>query len=330
MRNSNKPNAISFLVIAGILIWGPLPVDARIKGKIVLGFSQIGAESAWRVANSKSIKEAAVEAGIHLVFEDAQQKQANQIKAIKSFILQKVDVIAFSPVTQDGWHDVLIQAKNAGIPVILLDRAIEEKDDSLYTTIIGSDFRFEGRKIGECLVDLLKKENRSGAALNLVELQGTIGSAPAIQRNLGFFEIIGKYKNIKTFRSESGDFKETNAKQLMEKILQEASAQKTNIDIVFAHNDNMALGAISAIESMGLKPGKDILLVSVDGIREAFVAMDQGKLNCTMECNPLLGPQLMKAVLDVANGKKIPKRVVTPENLYQADTAKAELPKRKY
>jgi simple sugar transport system substrate-binding protein len=295
-----------------------------------LGFSQIGAESAWRVANTKSIKDAAADAGIHLIFDNAQQKKSNQIKAIKSFILQKVDVIAFSPVTRSGWHDVLVMAKKAKIPVIILDRDIDEKDDTLYESTIGSDFKYEGTMIGQCLIDILKKDGKIKSNLNLVEIKGTEGSAPAIQRNIGFFEIVGKYKNIKTIRSESGDFKESHAKQLMETILKDARKKGESIEIVFAHNDNMAFGAISAIEAFGLKPGQDITIISVDAIREAFEAMANGKLNCTMECNPLLGPQLIKAVTDITSGKQIPKRIITEENVFQADSAKSELPKRKY
>lgn len=327
----NRIKNIYLTVSAVVLLtFIPLVAQARINGKIVLGFSQIGAESEWRVANTKSIKEAAAEAGIHLIFSDAQQKQANQIKAIKSFILQKVDVIAFSPVTQSGWNEVLVMAKKANIPVIILDRDIEEKDDSLYASVIGSDFKYEGQRIAECLVEILKQTDTLNKPLNLVELWGTEGSAPAIQRNQGFFEIIKKYNNIKTFKSKSADFKELYAKQLMEEILQKAKKQNTKIDIVFAHNDNMALGAISAIEAFGLKPGRDIVIVSVDAIRNAFVAMADGKLNCTMECNPLLGPQLMSAVKSIANGNKIPKRVITEENIFRANSAKVELPKRKY
>ena len=239
MRTSFKKLTLSltaFLCLASY----PLIAAAKINGKIVLGFSQIGAESDWRIANTKSIKEAAAEAGIHLIFSDANQKQANQIKAIKSFILQKVDVIAFSPVTQSGWREVLLMAKEAKIPVIILDRDIDEKDESLYTTVIGSDFKNEGQKIAECLIDILKRNEKLTKTLNLVELWGTEGSAPAIQRNTGFFEIIKKYKNIKVFKSESADFKELYAKQLMEEILDTAQKQKTRIDVVFAHNDNIA------------------------------------------------------------------------------------------
>lgn len=299
------------------------------KRKIVLGFSQIGAESVWRVANTKSIKDAAAEAGIFLDFSDALQKQENQVKAIKSFILKKVDVIAFSPVVVTGWHDVLVQAKKAGIPVIVLDRLIEEKDPSLYASFIGADFEAEGKRAGQCLWDHLKKR-KSAEPINIVELRGTEGSSPAIDRKKGFGEFLQDHPNMKIITSESGDFKENLAKELMEKILKEAKGKGTRIDALFAHNDNMALGAIPAIEAAGLKPGKDILIVSVDAIQQAFVAMKDGKINCTVECSPLLGPQLMKAVLDLKNGKTLPRKIITEEGVFPSEVAAKELPNRKY
>ena len=303
--------------------------EAKINGKIVLGFSQIGAESAWRVADSKSIKDAAAAAGIKLIFSDAQQSQANQLKAIKSFILQKVDVIAFAPVVVTGWHEVLVRAKKAGIPVIILDRDIQEKDSSLYVTFIGADFHEEGRRAGKCLLDYLHEQKITGP-VNIVELRGTEGSAPAIQRKKGFTEVIADDPNLKVIRSENGDFKENLGKELMEKVLKEEKSKGVNINVLFAHNDNMALGAIPAIEAFGLKPGKDIAIISVDAIRDAFVAMKAGKLNCTVECSPLLGPQLMAAVKDLTDGKKLPRRIITQEGVFPASTAEKELPNRQY
>lgn len=295
----------------------------------MLGFSQIGAESTWRVANSKSIKDAAEQAGIKLVFSDAQQSQANQLKAIKSFILQKVDVIAVSPVTSSGWREVLSKAKKAGIPVITLDRQIDDKDADLTVSFIGSDFKEEGRKIAQCMLEEANIKKRTGP-IHIVELRGTEGSSPATQRKAGFAEIIKPYPNFKIIRSENGDFKETLGKELMQNILRETKNKGEVVHVVFAHNDNMAFGAIAALEAAGLTPGKDVSVFSIDAIRDAFVAMKQGKLNCTMECNPLLGPQLMTAVQDLMDGKSIPRRVVTVEKLFPASTAEAELPNRKY
>lgn len=320
--------SLSFLLAATIFV-GSLPAEAKIGGKIVLGFSQIGAESAWRIANTKSLKTAAAEAGIVLSLSDAQQNQKNQLKAMQTFILQKVDVIAFAPVVVTGWHDVLVAAKKANIPVIVVDREIDEKDTSLYASFIGSDFRQEGLRAGKCLVDYLKEKNIAGP-VNIVELRGTEGSAPAIQRKLGFADYIQKFPKLKIIRSENGDFKENIGKELMEKILKEEKAKGVKIDALFAHNDNMALGAIPAIESAGLKPGKDIAIVSVDAIRDAFVAMKEGKINCTVECSPLLGPQLMAAVQDLMNGKTLPRRIITEEGVFPAATAEKALPARKY
>lgn len=300
-----------------------LPLSARAQKKIVLGFSQVGAESEWRTANTASIKEAAKDAGIELKFADAQQKQENQIKAIRSFIAQKVDVIAFSPVVESGWDTVLREAKAAHIPVILTDRAVNAKDPSLWVTFMGSDFLEEGRKAGRWLLDATK----GASHVNIVELQGTVGSAPAIDRKAGFEEIIKGHPQYKIVRSQSGDFTRAKGKEVMEAFLK---ADPKNIDVLFAHNDDMAIGAIQAIEEAGLKPGKDIKIVSIDGVKGAFEAMMAGKLNVSVECSPLLGPQLMKAVEDVVAGRPLPRRIVTKEGIFPMETAAKEFPNRKY
>jgi len=298
--------------------------------KIVLGFSQIGAESEWRTANTESIKQAAAEAGIELKFSDAQQKQENQIKAIRSFIAQKVDVIAFSPVVESGWETVLQEAKAANIPVILTDRAVDVKDDSLWVTFIGSDFVEEGRRAAKWLVEnyeKLKNPDKTMDTINVVELQGTVGSAPAIDRKKGFEEVLKDYPNYKIIKSQTGDFTRAKGKEVMEAFLK---SDGKNIDVLFAHNDDMAIGAIQAIEEYGLKPGKDIIIVSIDAVKGAFEAMIAGKLNCTVECSPLLGPQLMQAVKDLMAGKELPKRVVVEEGVFPAEVAEKEFPNRKY
>ncbi|WP_437787831.1 ABC transporter substrate-binding protein [Sorangium sp. So ce1097] len=312
------------MVLAGLsVILGGLGCQSE-KKKISLGFSQIGAESEWRTANTKSIEEAAKAAGIDLKFSDAQQKQENQIKAIRSFIAQKVDVIAFSPVVETGWEPVLREAKAAKIPVILTDRAVDTKDDSLWVTFIGSDFVEEGRRAAKWLVDKMKDHQ---GTVNIVELQGTVGSAPAIDRKKGFEEIIKDKPNFKIIRSQTGDFTRAKGKEVMEAFLK---AEGKNINVLYAHNDDMAIGAIQAIEEAGMQPGKDILIISIDAVKGAFEAMMAGKLNVTVECSPLLGPQLMSAVNDVVAGKAVPKRIVTEEGVFPMETAAAEFPKRKY
>ena len=291
---------------------------------IVLGFSQIGAESEWRTANTSSIKSAAETAGIKLKFSDAQQKQENQIKALRSFIAQRVDVIAFSPVVETGWETVLREAKVAKIPVILTDRAVDVSDDSLYVAFMGSDFLEEGRKAGRWLLENTK--DRAGD-IRIVELQGTVGSAPANDRKKGFQEIIAADPRYKIVRSQTGDFTRAKGKEVMEAFLK---AEGRSINVLFAHNDDMAIGAIQAIEEAGLKPGQDILIISIDGVRGAFEAMLAGKLNVTVECNPLLGPQLMAAVKDVVAGKPVPKRIVTEESIFPMAAAKEAFPTRLY
>src|SRR5688572_203635 len=291
--------------------------------RIVLGFSQIGAESAWRLANTESIKSAAATSNIDLRFSDAQQKQENQIAAIRGFIADKVDVIAFAPVVASGWEPVLQEAKAAGIPVILTDRAVTS-DPSLYAGFLGSDFVEEGRKAARWVGEKFKDAT---ADVNIVELQGTVGSAPANDRKAGFEEVIAANPHLKIIRSQSGDFTRTKGKETMEAILKSESRK---IHVLYAHNDDMAIGAIQAIEEAGLKPGKEILIVSIDAVKGAFEAMIAGKLNATIECNPLLGPQLMTSVAEVVAGRPIPKRIVVEETMFTMETAKQHIQSRKY
>jgi ABC-type sugar transport system substrate-binding protein len=293
-------------------------------GPITVGFSQVGAESEWRTANTRSIKESLVEPEFQLKFSDGQQKQENQIKALRTFIAQKVDVIAFSPVVETGWDTVLQEAKTAGIPVVLTDRAVSA-DESLYVTFIGSDFVEEGRRAARWLVE--DSAGRSGP-IRVVELQGTVGSAPANDRMKGFREVIDQDKRFEVVRSQSGDFTRAKGKEVMEAFIKAEGSKK--IDVLFAHNDDMAIGAIQAIEEAGKKPGQDIRIVSIDGVRGAFEAMNAGKLNATIECNPLLGPQLAQLVRDVHSGKPVPRRVVVEEGVFTQAQAAAELPNRKY
>jgi simple sugar transport system substrate-binding protein len=322
--------ALGFIVfLAGCSGGADKPAAENGDKAIVLGFSQIGAESEWRTANTRSIQEAAPAAGITLRFSDAQQKQENQIKALRSFIAQRVDVIAFSPVVETGWETVLREAKAAKIPVILTDRAVEVSDDSLYLSLMGSDFVEEGRKAGRWLVDYYSngpgKDTKGD--IHVVELQGTVGSAPANDRKRGFAEIIAADPRYKIIRSQTGDFTRAKGKEVMEAFLK---AEGRNINVLLAHNDDMAIGAIHAIEEAGLKPGSDIIIISIDGVKGAFEAMIAGKLNVTVECSPLLGPQLMAAVKDVVAGKPIPKRIVTEESVFPKEVAAQELPQRKY
>jgi simple sugar transport system substrate-binding protein len=292
-------------------------------GKITMGFSQVGAESGWRTANTKSVQDSAKAAGIDLKFSDAQQKQENQIKAIRSYIQQKVDVIAFSPVVESGWDTVLKEAKNAKIPVILTDRAVDSKDTSLYKTFLGSDFIEEGRKAGTWLVDQYKDGKDP---VNIVELQGTTGSAPANDRKAGFQEVISSDPKFKVIASQTGDFTRAKGKEVMEAFLK----SNPDIDVLYAHNDDMGLGAIEAIEGAGKVPGKDIKIITVDAVHDGMQALADGKINFIVECSPLLGPQLMDLATKVVKGEQVPARVVTEETTFTQEQAKQALPSRKY
>jgi ABC-type sugar transport system substrate-binding protein len=302
----------------------PSPEANQITSKtykdLVVGFSQIGAESEWRTGNTASIMEAAESLGVELVFSDAQQKQENQIKAIRRFIAQQVDVIGVSPVVETGWDSVFQEAKEAGIPIILVDRRAAVPGD-LYATYLGSDFTEEGRNSARVMAQLL------GGKGKIVELVGTIGSAPAIDRSVGFREILNDYPDMKIIASESGDFTRAKGKEVMEGILQHYGGE---FDALYSHNDDMAIGAIKAIEEFGLKPGQDIKIVSIDAIRDAFKAMIDGKLNATVECNPLLGPQFLELALKVANGEQVPRWIPSKEGIYFPENAAELLPSRKY
>jgi ABC-type sugar transport system substrate-binding protein len=294
--------------------------SAKTFEDLVVGYAQIGAESEWRTANTKSIKDEAERLNVELKFSDAQQKQENQIKAIRSFIAQQVDVIGVSPVVETGWETVFQEAKDANIPLILVDRRADVPED-LYATYLGSDFVEEGRRAGVAMAELLEGSGK------IVELVGTVGSAPANDRYTGFREVLEDYPDMEIIASQSGDFTRAKGKEVMEAFLK---SHGEDIDALYAHNDDMAIGAIQAIEEYGLTPGEDIIIVSIDAVRGAFEAMIEGKLNCTVECNPLLGPQFFDLALKVVNGEEVPKWVPSEEGVYYPDEAEELLPTRQY
>jgi galactofuranose transport system substrate-binding protein len=294
------------------------------KKTITLGFSQVGSESGWRSANTTSIKEAATAAGIKLKFSDAQQKQENQIQAIRDYIAQKVDIISFSPVVSSGWDTVLKEAQTAKIPVVLTDRQVDS-DQSLWVSLVGSDFEAEGERAAHMLEKVLTASPVK--PVNIAVLEGTTGSAPALQRAAGFKKIMdASHADWKVVVSQTGDFTRDGGKQVMAAFLQ----SHPEANVLYAHNDDMALGAIQSIEAAGKKPGTDIKIVSVDGVHDGFVAMSQGKINAIVECNPLLGPQLMDTIKAVLAGQTVEKWIKTKESDFLAADAAAALPSRKY
>ena len=321
MRTQISRLAAAVLVVAAATAADPAQGAEAGRRKIVVGFSQIGAESSWRTAETNSIRGEAKKRGVVLKFSDAQQKQENQIKALKSFIVQEVDAIILAPVVETGWEPVLREAKRAGIPVVLVDRGVKVSDKSLYATLIASDFVEEGAMAAEWLAKKMKGKAR------IVELQGTPGAAPAIDRKKGFEEVLEDHPGMTIIKSQSGDFTRAKGKEVMEAFLK---AEGKRIQAVYAHNDDMAIGAIQAIKEAGLVPGRDVVLVSIDGVRGAFEAIIRGELDATVECNPLLGPAAFDAVEKLVRGEKLPKKTVVKDRLFEKATAAETIKTREY
>jgi galactofuranose transport system substrate-binding protein len=309
------------LAILACVVLSVIAATGAYAKNYTIGFAQTGGnEGAWRDAETASVNAAAKELNITLKFVDGQEKQENQIAALRSFIAQKVDGILLVPVVATGWDDVLQECKDAKIPVVLLDRGLTTTNDSLYVCKITSDFVAEGRRIGAWL------SVKMGGKANIAELQGTPGADPAIMRKQGFAETIADFPGMKIVKSQTGNFNAADGKQVMEAFLK---ADKT-INAVYAHNDDMALGAIQAIQEAGKKPGKDIILISIDGTKPSFEAMSKGTLSAVVECNPLLGKIGFETVIGAIEGKTYPKWVVQADGLYEASQAAKLLPGRKY
>ena len=303
-------------ILAGILILGLLLALSGCAGKpdepenrsVVVGFSQLGAESSWRIANTASMEEAAEEFGFGLMMENANQKQEKQIDAIRSFIAYRVDVIVFSPIVETGWDNVLAEAKSAGIPVILVDRMVETDDRDLYTAYVGADFYAEGRRAGEYLV---RKADTLGLGhVRIAEISGTLDSTPMRDRQRGFMDVISADSRFEVIESICGDFLRSKGEECAAALLEKYG--KDGIDVIYSHNDSMTLGVLDVLESEGIKPGQDIVLITVDGEKEAVDALKAGKINCVVQCTPQLGRDVMKLVQGLKAGETIP-RVSHPD-----------------
>jgi galactofuranose transport system substrate-binding protein len=294
-----------------------------LQGKVI-GFSQIGSESGWRAAETSVTKAQAEERGIDLKFADAQQKQENQIKAIRGFIAQGVDAIMVAPVVATGWDDVLTEAKEANIPVVLLDRGVDAPED-LYLTSVASDQVKEGTVAGQWLIDTVKDK-----PCKVVEIEGTVGSTPAINRKKGFDDIVATVPTITIARSQTGEFTRSKGKEVMEGFIKAEGGGK-DICAVYAHNDDMAVGAIQAIKDAGLKPGSDILVVSIDGVPDIFSAMVAGEANASVELTPNMAGPALDALDAYLNGGTMPEKfIITESKLYTpADDPQGEYDRRK-
>ncbi len=302
------------VLVLVVLAMSALNVSAQGGGEgLTIGFSQIGSESAWRTSFTEAVKAEAQARGINLLFSDAQQEQENQIAAIQAWIAQgDVDAIILAPVIESGWDEVLQEAKDAGIPVVIVDRNVDA-DPSLYVTRVSSDFVHEGRLAAAWLVQA------TSGQCNIVELQGTVGSAAATDRMKGFNEVIALFPKMKIIRSETGNFVRAEGKQVMQSFL--SAEDPANICAVWAHNDDMAIGAIEAIKEAGLVPGKDILVVSVDAIPDIFDALDAGEANATVELSPFMGGPAFDAVVATLNGEELPKWIPVGGKLYTSRAA---------
>lgn len=277
----------------------------------LMGFSQLGSESSWRLGNTRSIQDAARRHGVNLMLENANQKQEKQIDAIRSFIAYRVDVIAFSPIVETGWDNVLSEAKSAGIPVILVDRMVATDDDSLYTAYVGADFMQEGALAAEYL---LKKADDLGTDnLHIVEITGTVDSTPMRERQTGFWQALEPDGRFTLLESISGDFLRSKGEECMQYLLDTYGGQ---IDVLYSHNDAMTLGAISAIEAAGMSPGKDIIIISVDGEQAMIDLLTQGRVNCVVECTPHLGDIVMEMAQQLVDGKTIAKETNPEERSF--------------
>jgi len=339
----------AFFFAAAVILWcaafASCEKEEAKSGDIILGFSQIGAESAWRVRNTRSVQEAAANSGIQLLFFNAEQKQENQIKAIRSFIAYQVDVIAFVPIVSDGWENVLEEARDARIPVLVCDREISLEDESLYAGYLGTDSVQEGRTCAEYLVKKFLnppsgaasgapsaaadiKESVKGYPIRIVELRGTEGSSPAIKRALGFREVLADYPEFRIIYSASGDFLRSKGYELMCEILD--TEEIKNMDVIFSHNDSMTLGAIDAMKERNIQPGKDIVIVTIDAEQAAIDALKRGEVNCVVECNPRQGPDIMGLVLRLSRGESISRKIYMKEDVFTEWDNLSQLPPRGY
>ena len=296
-------------------------------GKIVVGFSQLGAESDWRSANTQSMKTTFTkENGYELIFEDGQQKQANQITAIRTFIQQEVDYIVLAPVTETGWDTVLQEAKDAGIPVIIVDRMVDVSDESLFTCWVGSDFELEGQKAAEWLHQYVVANDIEAEAVHIVNIQGTLGASAQIGRTKGLADA-AKENGWDLMAEVSGDFTQAKGREAMESLLK----QYDNINVVYCENDNSALGAIKAIESAGKTVGSDILngeimVISFDGVNEEAIQYAlEGKITCIAECNPLHGPRVQTIIEQLEAGATPEKFSYVDEKIFSANEIVKEL-----
>lgn len=320
-----KMIVLAALALFCVLLAGCSRQPAAADPALVLGFSQLGSESSFRIGNTRDIEEQAKACGVSLMIDNANQKQENQINAIRRFIAYRVDVIAFSPIVEEGWDNVLTEARQAGIPVILVDRTIQTADEGLYVSQIGADFYQEGVMAAEYLMrqaDALGKD-----ALRIVEITGTENSTPMKQRHQGFWDTVAGDSRMELLEIVNGDFLRSRGAECMRYLLEKYGDR---IDVIFSHNDEMTLGALPEITKAGYAPGKDMLLISIDGGQEAIDLLKAGQINCVVECTPMLGSLLMETAQAVKEGKTVDRVIHPVERSFSSDEDLSGLPPRGY
>lgn len=296
---------------------------------IVVGVSQIGSESLWRTANTASIQNALTkENGYFLIFNNARQKQENQIKAIRGFISQRVDYIVFSPVTEEGWETVLIEAKDAGIPVILVDREIAEVNSDLYTTCVGTDKWQEGENAGKWLEEYLIEQGREEEQINIVVLQGTPGATATIGRTEGFDAVAAEHSNWNILEQVNAEYTTAKGEEVMAQLIE----KYPDIDVVVSQNDDMTFGALEAMDNAGISTGVDgdVILISFDAVGEALKLVEQGIINVDVECNPLQGEYIADVIQMLENGETVEKAYMVDEEIFTQENVSRYIDNRTY
>ncbi len=325
MVSKSVRTTICLLLAALLMTACSASSDTQKEPELLLGFSQLGSESAWRIGNTRDIEEQAVNYGIGLMLENANQKQENQIAAIRRFIAYKVDVIAFSPIVEEGWDYVLSEAKEAGIPVVLVDRDVSGAAGKYITCKIGADFYSEGVKAAEYLIrkaDSLGLEN-----VNIAEITGTENSTPMRQRQAGFMDTIRGDSRMNVIESVCGDFLKSRGAECMRYLLDKYG---NGIDVIFSHNDEMTLGALPEIEKAGYEPGKDLVVISIDGGQDAIDVLKEGKINCVVECTPKLGSKLMETVKKLKAGEEVESEIHPDEQVFSDEIDTSAIEERGY
>lgn len=311
-------------VLGGCAGWN----DADKKDYVVVGFSQVGSESSWRVANSESMKQAlSEEDGFELIFDDAKQKQENQYKAIRNFIEQQVDYIVLAPITENGWDDVLAEAYQAGIPVIIVDRQVNVADEKLYTTWVGSDFLQEGKLATDWLDAELKKRGRSDDEINILHVRGTEGATAQIFRTKGLQDAVKNHSNWNIMSMLDGEYTEAKAYEVTKEYLDKIRGNGESIDVIYSENDNMTFGILKALDEEGIKYGGEdgVIIISFDAVRSSLEKCMNGEITLCVECNPLHGPRVANLIRMIEAGNIPQKKSYVSDNFFSAENLTEEI-----